>query len=77
MCACQTSVIYGKANLHPAIQNAIIQVKSGSGAGLTAQILRTEAATGLPVIGYGPNLGGSVVKGIQAAGGLVTKDNSF
>ncbi len=59
------------------LQNAIIQVKSGSGAGLTSQLLRTEAATGMPAIGYGPNLGGSVVKGIQATGGLVTRDKAL
>ena len=59
------------------LQNAIIQVKSGPGTGLTSQLQRTEAATGLPVIGYGPDLGGSVVRGIQASGGLVTNDRQF
>jgi RHS repeat-associated protein len=56
------------------LRNAAIQVKSGSGKGLTTQVFRTEAATGLPTIGYGPNLGGSVVRGIQKRGGLVTRD---
>ena len=56
------------------LQNAVIQVKSGSGAGLTSQLARTQAVTDLPVIGYGPQLGGAVFKGIQAAGGLVTRD---
>lgn len=59
------------------LKNAIIQVKSGSGTGLTSQILRTQAATDLPVIGYGPNLGGSLEKGIRAAGRLVTRDREL
>jgi hypothetical protein len=56
------------------VQNAVIQVKSGSGKGLLRQILRTQAATGLPTVGYGPDLGGAVVEGIEEAGGLVTTD---
>jgi len=56
------------------LQNAVIQVKSGAGKGLTTQLLNTQAATNLPVIGYGPQLGGSVFRGIQANGGLVTRD---
>jgi hypothetical protein len=59
------------------LKNAAIQVKSGSGAGLTRQVLATEAATGLPTIGYGPQLGGAVFNGIQAAGGLVTRDSQL
>ncbi len=38
------------------LQNAVIQVKSGGGKGLTSQLIRTEQATGLPTIGYGPTL---------------------
>lgn len=56
------------------LRNAVIQVKSGKGTGLTSQLARTLSATKLPVIGYGPKLGGAVVKGIQKKGGLVTKD---
>ncbi len=56
------------------LRNAIIQVKSGAGKGLTRQILNTEAATRVPVIGYGPHLGVNVVRSIQAAGALVTRD---
>jgi hypothetical protein len=59
------------------LRNAIIQVKSGPGKGLTTQLLNTQAATNLPVIGYGPQLGGSLVRGIQAAGGLVTQDEQL
>ena len=56
------------------LQNAVIQVKSGSGKGLTTQLLNTQSTTNLPVFGYGPQLGGSVFRGIQANGGLVTRD---
>ncbi|MBI2571595.1 MAG: hypothetical protein HYV63_31685, partial [Candidatus Schekmanbacteria bacterium] len=59
------------------LRNAAIQVKSGSGAGLTRQVLVTESATGLPTIGYGPRLGGSVLRGIQQSGGLVTRDEKL
>jgi hypothetical protein len=58
------------------LQNAIIQVKAGAGKGATTQLLSTEQAAGLPTIAYGPKLSGSVVKGIQRAGGLVTRDKS-
>jgi hypothetical protein len=56
------------------LENSVIQVKSGSGAGLTSQLARTQSVTDLPVIGYGPNLGMHVVRGIQRAGGLITRD---
>ena len=52
-------------------------MKSGPGKGMTSQLARTEAATNLPVIGYGPDLGPSLVKGIQRAGGLVTRDREL
>ena len=32
------------------LQNAVIQVKSGGGKGMTSQRVRTEQATGLPTI---------------------------
>ena len=60
------------------LQNAVIQVKSGGGKGLTTQVLvNTPRGTDLPVIGFGrfgPDLKGSVVKGIESNGGLVTRD---
>ncbi len=59
------------------LQNAIIQVKSGGGKGLTSQLLRTEQATGMPTIGYGPTLKPSVVRSINQAGGLVTTDQGL
>ncbi|MFT4624396.1 MAG: YD repeat-containing protein [Myxococcota bacterium] len=54
------------------LDNAVIQVKSGGGKGLQGQISRTEGVTDKPVIGYGPDLKGSVVKGAQGKGQLVT-----
>jgi hypothetical protein len=56
------------------LKNAVIEVKSGRGAGLTSQLAKAQALTDLPVIGYGPQLGVHVVRGIRAAGGLVTRD---
>lgn len=44
------------------LKNAVIQVKSGGGKGMTSQIQRTEQATGLPTIGYGPDLKQSILK---------------
>jgi hypothetical protein len=59
------------------LQNAVIQVKSGGGKGMTSQLVRTEQATGLPTIGYGPTLKPSVVNGINKGGGLVTTDEAL
>lgn len=59
------------------LQNAVLQVKSGGGTGLTSQLLRTQAVTDLPVIGYGPNLGGTLIRNIGASGGLVTRDKTL
>ena len=59
------------------LRNSILQVKSGGGKGLTSQILRTEGATGIPTIGYGPTLKPSVVRSINQTGGLVTTDRGL
>jgi RHS repeat-associated protein len=56
------------------LKNSAIQVKSNGGKGLTTQLFETEKAVNLPTIGYGPDLGKHVVKGIEKAGGLVTRD---
>jgi len=48
------------------LKNGVVQVKSGGGKGLTSQLERTEKATGLPTIGYGPDLKPSVLKGCTA-----------
>ena len=55
------------------LQNAAIQVKSGSGTGLTRQVVNTMDASGLPTIGYGPKLGSHVMNGVNAAGGIATR----
>jgi hypothetical protein len=57
--------------------NAIIQVKSGAGKGLSGQVEGTENATEAVTIGYGPNLKGSVVKEMQSEGQLVTTDKQI
>lgn len=54
------------------LKNAVIQVKSGGGKGLTSQVQRTEQATGLPTIGYGPDLKPSIIKGCTATTCLQT-----
>jgi RHS repeat-associated protein len=64
------------AEVDIALQNANIQVKSGSGKGLTTQVLETERLTGLPTIGYGPHLGLHVVRGINQQGGIATRSES-
>lgn len=60
------------------LENAVIQVKGGGGKGLTSQVMtKTPKGTDLPVIGYGPALKGSVVKGIEKSGGLVTTNETL
>lgn len=59
------------------LKNAVIQVKSGGGKGLTSQLIRTEQATGLPTIGFGPTLKPSVINGINRSGGMVTTDEAL
>ena len=48
--------------------NAVIQVKSGGGKGLTTQMKNTSTATSKEVIAYGPKLKPSVIKSVEAAG---------
>ena len=48
------------------LKNGVVQVKSGGGKGLTSQLQRTEQATGLPTIGYGPDLKPSILRGCAA-----------
>lgn len=50
------------------LDNAIIQVKEGGGKGMVSQLERTANATNKTVIGYGPDLKGSIVKGANAKG---------
>lgn len=50
------------------LDNVIIQVKEGGGKGMVSQLERTATATNKTVIGYGPDLKGSIVKGANAKG---------
>ena len=54
------------------LKNAVIQVKSGGGKGMTSQLQRTEQATGLPTIGYGPDLKQSILKNNLSTNDLQT-----
>ncbi|MCT2590110.1 DUF6531 domain-containing protein [Streptomyces sp. N2-109] len=55
-------------------ENAVIQVKSGGGKGALDQALRTQALTDRPVIVYLPTGKGSVVRSLEEAGIMVTRD---
>ena len=57
--------------------NAVLQIKSGGGTGATTQWRTTAGLSELPVIVFGPDLKGSVMKGIQSEGGLVTRDREL
>ncbi|MBF0503106.1 MAG: hypothetical protein HQM09_23470 [Candidatus Riflebacteria bacterium] len=60
------------------LQNAVIQVKSGGSAqGLLRQLNNSEAVTGLPSIGFAPNLPGNSLRSLSQQGGLVTADESL
>ncbi|MEU2560082.1 putative T7SS-secreted protein [Streptomyces longispororuber] len=54
--------------------NAVIQVKDGSGKGALKQALTTQALTDYPVIVYLPKGRGSVIKSLEEAGFMVTRD---
>ena len=57
------------------LQNAVIQVKSGTKTGgLLYQLEISEATTGLPSIGYAPNLSPNAIKYLSTMGALVTTD---
>ncbi|MEU7306259.1 DUF6531 domain-containing protein, partial [Streptomyces sp. NPDC007206] len=55
-------------------RNAVIQVKTGSGKGALKQALRTQELTDYPVIVYLPQGRGSVIKSLEQAGIMVTRD---
>ncbi|PBC80873.1 hypothetical protein SAMN05216511_6500 [Streptomyces sp. KS_16] len=55
-------------------QNVVVQVKSGSGKGALKQALRTQELTDYPVIAYLPQGRGSVIKSLEQAGVIVTRD---
>lgn len=56
------------------LQNAIIQIKSGSGKGMTNQLKRTQAVTRKAVVAYGPDLGLHAFKNAQESGFKITRD---
>ncbi|MFD8608336.1 hypothetical protein [Streptomyces sp. NPDC059631] len=55
-------------------RNAVVQVKSGSGKGALKQALVTQKLTSYPVIVYLPQGRGSVIKSLERAGFMVTRD---
>jgi len=60
------------------LQNAVVQVKSGTSAqGLLRQLQASESATGLPSVGYAPNLPLNSIKTLSSQGGLVTGDKAL
>ncbi|MER5429660.1 hypothetical protein [Streptomyces sp. NPDC002588] len=57
-------------------RNAVVQVKTGSGKGVLKQALRTQSLTDYPVIVYLPQGRGSVIKSLEQAGIMVTRDKN-
>jgi hypothetical protein len=59
------------------LQNAVIQVKSGSKAqGILAQLTKSEALTGKTAVGFGPKFSNTLVRNLNGMGGLVTNIQS-
>ncbi|MET9659252.1 polymorphic toxin-type HINT domain-containing protein [Streptomyces sp. NPDC006510] len=58
-------------------RNAVVQVKSGSGKKALKQALATQRLTGHPVIVYLPQARGSVIKSLEKAGIMVTRDKNL
>ncbi|MFD3514197.1 polymorphic toxin-type HINT domain-containing protein [Streptomyces sp. NPDC058657] len=58
-------------------RNAVVQVKSGSGKGALKQALNTQGLTDYPVIVYLPQGRGSVIKSLEQAGIMVTRDKNL
>ena len=50
------------------VDGAAIQVKSGSGAGLTRQMNTTKQLTGLRTVAYGPGLGPTLQRSLRSLG---------
>jgi RHS repeat-associated protein len=56
-------------------KNAVIQVKSGKSAqNILKQLQKSEAVTGLPAVGYAPNLPRNSLRTLSEQGALVTND---
>ena len=60
-----------RTDLDIELDDAVIQVKSGSGKGLGAQVTRTQQTTSKQVIVYGPDLGKHVQAEARRRGALV------
>lgn len=58
-------------------RNVVVQVKSGSGKGARKQALNTQSLTDYPVIVYLPQGRGSVIKSLEQAGIMVTRDKNL
>ncbi|MFF7204809.1 polymorphic toxin-type HINT domain-containing protein [Streptomyces sp. NPDC008141] len=58
-------------------RNAVVQVKTGSGKGALKQALTTQSLTSYPVIVYLPQGRGSVIKSLEQAGIMVTRDKNL
>ncbi|MER7901149.1 RHS repeat-associated core domain-containing protein [Streptomyces sp. NPDC096046] len=58
-------------------RNAVVQVKTGSGKGALKQALKTQGLTDYPVIVYLPQGRGTVIKSIEQAGIMVTRDKDL
>ncbi|MFI9455914.1 polymorphic toxin-type HINT domain-containing protein [Amycolatopsis sp. NPDC052450] len=57
-------------------RNAVVQVKTGGGKGALSQAEVTQGLTDLPVVVYLPQGRGSVVKSLEKAGFMVTRDKN-
>lgn len=55
-------------------RNAVIQVKTGHGKGALRQALVTQSLTDYPVVVYLPEGRGSVIRSLEKAGIMVTRD---
>jgi len=57
------------------LSNSVLQIKGGTNTSrLFQQLEASEAAAGLPVLGYAPNLPARAIRGIGLKGGAVTAD---
>ncbi|MDO5560512.1 MAG: DUF1906 domain-containing protein [Oscillospiraceae bacterium] len=65
-----------KTDLDIELDNAVLQVKKGGGKGMVSQLERTAKITNKTVIGYGPDIKGSIVKGANAKGFNVFRSES-
>ena len=73
-----SSVSPEPADVDILLKNAALQVKSGPRAArILSQLAKSEAATGLPSIGYGPTFSSATLRALSQQGGLVTSDKAL